>query len=103
MSQDYVIHSEEASLLGCPKNGSDHNPMLLETLEQRRRVNAPFCFENMWLTHRALEGLVREWWGYSFSGPPLSQIDKKLRFIKKNLKVWNRETFGHLSRRKEEL
>lgn len=103
VSQDCVAWFGEASLLGYPKNGSSHNPLLLETLEQRRKFNVPFYFENMWLTHNALEGLVREWWGCRFSRSPLSQIAKNLRFIKKNMKVWSRETFGHLAQRKKEI
>lgn len=60
MSQDYVAQFGQASLLGYPKHGFDHNPLLLKNLEQRRRFNVSFRFENMWLTHEALEVLVRE-------------------------------------------
>lgn len=49
----------------------------------------------MSLTHESLEGLIKIWLHYKFA--------KKLRFIKKNIKVWNREIFGHLSRRKKDI
>lgn len=73
-----------------PKNRSNHNPLLAQ-------------IEKMWLTCESLEDNIKVWWQQSFLGALLAQIAKKLRFIKKNLKVWNRETFGSLHRRKEEL
>lgn len=62
-----------------------------------------FHFENMWLTHESMEEHIRVWYKYRFFCSPLTQIAKKLRFIKKNLKVWNRELFGLISSRKDDL
>lgn len=38
---------------------------------------------------------VQDWWdGYPFSGSPSFVLASKLKALKEDLKVWNREVFG---------
>ena len=47
---------------------------------------------------------MQEWWsGYTFSGTPSFVLAHKIKALKRDLKVWNREKFGNLSFNKNRL
>lgn len=54
----------------------------------------------MWLNNEGLEKCIQEWWDTEFSGPLMSHVAKKLRFIKSQLKDWNHKVFGDLFQKK---
>ncbi|RVW98601.1 hypothetical protein CK203_032159 [Vitis vinifera] len=58
-------------------------------------------FENMWLKVEGFKDLLRSWWqGMSVSGRASYRLATKLKVIKQNLKVWNKEVFGNLESNK---
>lgn len=90
-------------LEGIPKVASDHWPVMLNT-SKLNWGSSPFCFENTWTTHPSFIDIVRRWsrecvvdgWeGFRFM--------KKIHFIKEKLRVWNLESFGRLSIKKNEI
>ena len=47
---------------------------------------------------------VQQWWnGYSFAGSPSFILAQKLKALKTDLKLWNREEFGDLAFKKKNL
>ena len=47
---------------------------------------------------------VQQWWnGYSFAGSPSFILAQKLKALKTDLKMWNREEFGDLAFKKKNL
>lgn len=79
-----------------PRVVSDHAPLLLESgsIEKRK---SPFRFENMWLAETGFIDWVRaKWKSYEVEGRPCFRLARKLKFLKKDLKVWNREVFGRV-------
>nr|CAN72765.1 hypothetical protein VITISV_037010 [Vitis vinifera] len=52
----------------------------------------------MWLKVEGFKDLVRKWWScYNFSGSYSHILACKLKALKQDLKVWNREVFGNVS------
>lgn len=81
---------------GISKIASDHWPIMLNT----SKLNwgpSPFRFENMWTLHHSFHDNVKRWSDTDVDGDwERFQFMKKLQEIKKNLKVWNQNTFGRL-------
>lgn len=55
------------------------------------------------MTQEDLQDKIKDWWGRPFKGSKFFQVAYKLRFVKDNLKKWNRQCFGNLFGKKEEL
>ncbi|RVX13251.1 LINE-1 reverse transcriptase-like [Vitis vinifera] len=62
-----------------------------------RRGPTPFRFENMWLKVDGFIDLLRGWWqGIEVRGRASFRLAYKMKVLKHNIKVWNREVFGRL-------
>ena len=79
---------------------SNHFPILLDGGGVRRGF-ASFHFENMWLKKEEFEELLKSWWkGFIFSGSCRFILVEKLKALKADLKIWNKEVFGKVMVRK---
>jgi hypothetical protein len=80
------VCSDHASIVlmrGCVQNG-----------------NSAFKFENMWLKEEGFVDKVKSWWSsFYFLGSPSFILAKKLRALKEEIKMWNREVFGNVGAR----
>lgn len=57
----------------------------------------PFRSLNAWLFHLEFKTFItRKWQEYSVNGWGAFVVKEKLKMLKEDLKVWNREVFGHL-------
>ena len=80
----------------------DHFLVLLEG-GRLRKGPSPFRFENMWLKVEGFKDLIGGWWqGIVVRGSPSYRLAVKLKELKQNLKIWNREVLGSLERNKVE-
>ena len=69
---------------------------------QRRK--SPFRFENMWLKSDGFLNRVLQWWNsYQYSGSPSYVLVQKLKALKSDIQQWNREDFGDINHKKDEL
>nr|CAN80562.1 hypothetical protein VITISV_040289 [Vitis vinifera] len=83
-----------------PQPTSDHFPILLEG-GGLRRGPFPFRFENMWLKEEGFKDLIRNWWqGIEVTGRASYRLVVKMKELKQNLKVWNRDVFERLESNK---
>ncbi|GFY82660.1 hypothetical protein Acr_02g0009000 [Actinidia rufa] len=99
VSSEWERDHLDARQYSLPRVVSDHKPVYLVGGGIHRGL-APFRFENMWLQVEGFRDLVREWWeGYEVFGSALHRLAKKLRWLKEDLKRWNKEVFGRVENR----
>ena len=102
MTPNWLDQYSRVSQRRLPRPTSDHFPVLLEGGGLRRGFS-PFKFENMWLKAEGFKDLIGGWWqGIVVRGSPSYRLAVKLKGLKQNLKIWNREVFGSLERNKAE-
>ena len=66
------------------------------------RGKSAFKFENMWLKVAGFQDKIQGWWSsYSFNGPPSLVLARKLKALKEDLKIWNKEVFGDVGLKKK--
>jgi hypothetical protein len=92
--------SSKFSLL--PRVGSDHSPISLVLAPLVVKRAFLFRFEKMWLSHPALPRLVSSWWDIQVSGTAMFRMIKKLQNVKDNIRIWNKEDFGHIFKEKNQ-
>lgn len=88
---DFFSNSVQTCL---PRVLSDHVPLILEC-GGLQRGKSPFRFENMWLKESGfVEWVKSKWVSYEIEGDLSFKLAKRLKLLKEDLKVWNREVFG---------
>lgn len=55
-----------------------------------------FKFLKMWSLNEECTQVIKNSWNIKVSGCPMDILDKKLRILKANLKVWNKTNFGNV-------
>jgi len=64
----------------------------------------PFRSIDAWIMDRGFNGMVKDKWSsYSTQGNALTVIKEKLKRLKGDLKVWNRDVFGNMETSKKSI
>ncbi|XP_057730133.1 uncharacterized protein LOC130945432 [Arachis stenosperma] len=89
---------QEAKVEVLSRSHSDHHPILVtaDPLPQFRRER-PFKYEAMWSLHPEHNEYVRKCWNNH------SNLNASLTTLTESLRRWNKETFGNIQKKKEEL
>lgn len=79
---------------------SDHCALLRKS-KQIDWGPIPFKTLDVWQTDKAFEEFVKKHWAnYNVLGNGLVMLKEKLKRIKHDLKIWNKEVFGHINKEK---
>jgi hypothetical protein len=74
---------------------SDHNTLILDTMEARTKINRNFIFEKRWITEDDfLDRVRRSWTQNVVASNSLDRLQKKLKNVKKCLKEWEANLRG---------
>jgi hypothetical protein len=58
----------------------------------------------MWLKSVGFHAMVKQWWdSYLYSGSPSYVLVQKLKSLKIDLRRWNKDVFGDVNSRKNDL
>lgn len=92
-----------ASILPFP--GSDHWPIALQWNNPGCNSRRPFHFETFWLTHLDFHEFVRTTWQKCnpTDGTKISIFQRKLKYLKGEIKRWNHFVFGNIFKMKDAL
>lgn len=90
-----TLHGEAFVQVLTRVDFSDHHPLLLKLNKSfSHGNNRHFRFESRWLTHPNLKEVIRESWNKE------AQIQMALNDLSHVLGEWNKNTFGHIKKRK---
>jgi exonuclease III len=102
-SPDWADHFGLVNQRRLPRLLSDHFPIVLD-FGHLNGGKSPFFFENMWLKVDGFVNRIKAWWdSYVFQGSPSFILANKLKALKMDLKRWNREEFGNIGQKKNNL
>jgi hypothetical protein len=76
--------------------GSDHNPLLLDTVQFEVSLSRPFKFEEFWTHHLDCYSTITLASSPNCFGSPGHILNQKLCSTKAALKLWNRLSFGNI-------
>ncbi|KAF7815394.1 putative ribonuclease H protein At1g65750 family [Senna tora] len=88
----------EASVMHLPRLKSEHSPILVRLHSVNDlgvERNRPFRFLASWLLHDNFHNVVKDSWQSDWYG--------SLNCFQEKIKVWNREVFGNIFRKKDKL
>ncbi|GKV14797.1 hypothetical protein SLEP1_g25615 [Rubroshorea leprosula] len=89
----------EATLFHLPRTSSDHCPILLDLKPFTHRTGSrPFRMEKFWLDHPEFQALIQQIWSSNNSNTS-DCLDTSM----KQARIWSRNTFGNIFKRKQKL
>lgn len=103
---DNAIHTGGEFLAHIvPFSGSDHWPVALQWNRPGTSINRPFRFEAFWLSHPEFKEFIQTTWQTCNPMAPtkMARFQKKIKFLKGEIKKWNKNTFGNIFKEKEIL
>ncbi|XP_068503978.1 uncharacterized protein [Phaseolus vulgaris] len=93
MSKQYVQRREV----------SDHCALVVKSVEKDWGPK-PFRTIDAWFLERGFNEMVKEKWiSYPRKGNAMVNVKEKLKILKGDLKIWNKEVFGNVYTRKKEI
>ncbi|EOY26447.1 Uncharacterized protein TCM_028091 [Theobroma cacao] len=78
------------------RDGSDHCPLLIFSIESSVKRSSSFRFLHAWLKHHDFMSFVDRNWNEPIHGTELMIFWLKQERLKKALKVWNKAIFGDI-------
>ncbi|GLT46628.1 hypothetical protein SLA2020_203720 [Shorea laevis] len=102
MSEEFLLNFPNVSQRALKRDLSDHCPILLKNTEADWGPK-PFRSLDCWLQHENFEDFVKDKWSsFEVEGRGGVKLKEKLKKLKQELKIWNREVFGHIEKNIEE-
>ncbi|KAL3622060.1 hypothetical protein CASFOL_034256 [Castilleja foliolosa] len=93
-NSDWLALYPHSSVNHLTPIASDHRPILISTCIDQG-IHSPFRFEAMWLEDNSIYDIVNNSWKTSVTGSPPHRLASKIKIVKQDLKVWNRNVFGN--------
>ncbi|XP_019431829.1 PREDICTED: uncharacterized protein LOC109338932 [Lupinus angustifolius] len=95
-NEDWLLLWNNVFCCTLPRLSSDHHPLLFQSDSNRNSHVSAFKFQKMWLENLDCRRIVLEAWHTEFIGCPMMILSKKLKLLKKDLRIWNKSSFGNI-------
>lgn len=96
ISEEWASQWDEVVQWGQHRTVSYHCPLVLKPTTSNWGPK-PFRVLNCWLDNSDFGKVVEEnWRGFAVSGTPTYILKEKLKLLKHELRVWNRDYFGRI-------
>ncbi|KAL8522424.1 hypothetical protein ACS0TY_012536 [Phlomoides rotata] len=93
--EGFIDHWDSVSATVLARAGLDHHPLLLHCAMGPLNIVRPFKFQSTWTLDYRFRKLVDNSWNQSLISTDLvSRVIQKLKRLKQELRVWNKEVFG---------
>jgi exonuclease III len=103
VSQNWLGEWGNVSLWGQKRDVSDHCPILIK-YDGYDWGPKPFRFNNHWLKNNAFSKIVEDAWdSCKVKGRMGFVLKEKFKFVKEALKKWNKEVYGSVDKKIEDL
>ncbi|GKV28721.1 hypothetical protein SLEP1_g37737 [Rubroshorea leprosula] len=101
MSTEFLLNFPDLIQKGLKRDISYHCPILLVN-SGKDWGPKPFRSLDCWLDHKEFSTFVQEKWNsYNVEGREGFRLKEKLKWLKSDLKEWNKEVFGHIDKNLE--
>ncbi|KAF7806899.1 uncharacterized protein G2W53_039060 [Senna tora] len=95
-------------MLHLPPGDSDHIPILMDVEPRvfprgQSRDSLIFRFEQMWTTHDECAEVIKDSWRDEGTDALTNAFPGKLSVMAERLRLWNRDTFGHVGKKIKHL
>lgn len=103
----WLRYFRRARLRNLPIMGSDHGPMLIDTLPGQRRFNRNSKYEAFWSRDRTSHQIVHKVWAHNSdrtrTGGAADYFSTLLKIELLHLRRWHDDSYGNLDKRIQEL
>lgn len=95
-NDDWLEFWSSSSCCTLTRNQSDHFPLLLDFKNGSSLIHSSFIFQSMWIDHVDCGSLIEEVWAKPVLGCHMFVLAQKLRNLKDELRIWNKNIFGNV-------
>lgn len=96
---NWCLAFPKVGIVNFPILGSDHAPILLDSMLENESLSFPFCFLEAWCRDPSSKSVVQEAWNVEVRGCNSYKLQKKIQFTKTALRHWNKQYFGRTEER----
>ncbi|XP_057771151.1 uncharacterized protein LOC130990949 [Salvia miltiorrhiza] len=96
-SQEFADMWDSIVTSALPRLTSDHSPLVLQCRQNVPTGRSQFRFLNMWTSHSNFMDMVLASWNQSVDALcPILRVMLKLKRMRLDLRVWNKDIFGNV-------
>ncbi|XP_057775038.1 uncharacterized protein LOC130994018 [Salvia miltiorrhiza] len=96
-SQGFANFWDSITTTALPRLSSDHSPLVMQCRRATPSGKRQFRFLNMWVTHSSFGEMVGASWMRTVDALcPIVRVMLKLKRLREDLRIWNREVFGNV-------
>ncbi|XP_026396223.1 uncharacterized protein LOC113290848 [Papaver somniferum] len=95
-NDDWLLIYPNTTITSMLAIGSDHHLVLLNSNPHWKNGKIPFKFFGPWLDHDECRKIIVDCWENAIPGSSAFSVARKLKDIKLQIRVWNKDVYGNI-------